>query len=99
MKINNGQINSAAHLYEKQQKAIEVNKKAELNDIKKTENNKADEVIISKEAKELAKVSQLSQTQQEERLASLKAQIKAGTYQPKTEDIAESIIKRFFGAR
>ncbi|MDD4693234.1 MAG: flagellar biosynthesis anti-sigma factor FlgM [Firmicutes bacterium] len=99
MKINNGQINSAAHLYEKQQKAIEVNKKAELNDIKKTKNNKADEVIISKEAKELAKVSQLSQTQQEERLASLKAQIKAGTYQPKTEDIAESIIKRFFGAR
>ncbi|MDD2430595.1 MAG: flagellar biosynthesis anti-sigma factor FlgM [Bacillota bacterium] len=99
MKINNRQINSAAHLYEKQQKAIEVNKKAELNDIKKTKNNKADEVIISKEAKELAKVSQLSQTQQEERLASLKAQIKAGTYQPKTEDIAESIIKRFFGAR
>jgi negative regulator of flagellin synthesis FlgM len=99
MKINNGHINNAAQLYQKQHKAIEkANKKLELGEIT-SKGSKADEVIISKEAKELAKTSQIGQPQQEEKLASLKAQIEAGTYQPKTEDIAESIIKHFFGAR
>lgn len=96
MKINNTNIGNAAQLYKAQQEAIEKsNKKVELGE-EASKSKKTDEVILSKEAKELAKSSQ---SEREEKLARLKAEIQAGTYQPELEDIADSIIKHLFGAR
>lgn len=98
MNVNKKSISGAAHLYAKQSRAIEVNRKTVDKDVKRVKTTKAAEVSLSAEAKELAKTTQVENSKRHEQLSNLKAQIKAGTYQPKAEDVAESILRHFMGA-
>lgn len=98
MIINNNSINSAAHLYLQQSKALEANKKMSKTEKKAPESTKAAEVSLSAEAKELARATQNENNAKSEKLASLKSQIQTGTYKPKAEEIAESIFRHFWGA-
>ncbi len=97
MIINKNSINSAAHLYLQQSKALETKKKSSETKKKAPESIKAAEVSLSPEAKELAKATQSENKAKLEKLASLKSQIQAGTYKPKAEEIADSILRQFWG--
>ncbi|HHY18624.1 MAG TPA: flagellar biosynthesis anti-sigma factor FlgM [Firmicutes bacterium] len=96
MIINNSSIKGTANLYAQQNKALEIAKKPKEKKVS-SKPTKAAEVTLSVEAKELAKATQTENNQRLEHLAKLKSEIKAGTYRPDAEEIAESMLKRFWG--
>ncbi len=96
MIINNSSIGNAAHLYAQQNKLLESNRKVTENK-SSIKNSKAAEVSLSAEAKELAKAASMQSGEKTEKLAKLKAEIKAGTYKPEAADIADSMLRHIWG--
>lgn len=88
MKINSTNLNSIINTYNKQKNLATVGQ---------TEKVKKDEIVLSDSAKYLSEIKE--EKIDMERINDIKSQIKNGTYNPSSENIAKKILESMKGMK